>query len=449
MLYGHRADSGNWRSRTRTNLLRVSALGAALVVATACTDTGSGTDDITLDGNRYVLTALAAGDDAAHAAVTVSGMVNAWGFADRAGGHFLVGAGGKAHGFLGDVRSASKTELRTLSQDGFAAMTVPGADSDTSDKSAGTVTGVVANPAPPNSDVFVVRDQPVPFEGVPPLLLSGSARNIVATDSGKISAWTDIAPDGAVIRHDGPANLVFDGSAQKMAFYGIALAPSGDALLAADFGAEPQVRTFDKNWQLVATSGFVNPFATGEAVDAEKPELGRKAVPGDPAPFNLTTIGDRVFVTYAVTRPDADEADEFAVGEREVADLDGERAAGDTPDKGRIAEFAADGTLVRILDDGGRLNAPWAVTVTPSTFGPLSGKLLIGNTGGAGRILAYDDTTGEFVDYVRDTAGAPLSVPGLRGLEFGDGDSLGDSDALYLTAAPTPTTAHFSSIRLK
>ncbi|MFE3443846.1 TIGR03118 family protein [Nocardia sp. NPDC059180] len=445
MLYGHRADSGNWRSRARKNLLRVSALGAALVVAAACSDADSGTDDFALDDNRYVLTALAAGDADAHAAVTVSELVNAWGFADRAGGHFLVGAGGKAFGFLGDVRSAAKPELRTLSQDGFAAMTVPGADSDTSDKSAGTVTGVVANPAPPNSDLFVVRDQPVPFEGVPPLLLTGSARNIIATDSGRISAWTDVAPDGAVIRHDGPANLVFDGSAQKMAFFGIALAPSGDTLLAADFGAEPQVRTFDKNWQPVATSGFANPFATGEAVDADKPELGRKAVPGDAAPFNISTVGDRVFVSYAVTTPDSDDPEEFAVGERQVA----EGADADKPAKGKVAEFAADGTLVRILDDGGRLNAPWAVTVTPSTFGPLSGKLLIGNTGGAGRILAYDDTTGEFVDYVRDTAGAPLSVPGLRGLEFGNGASLGDSDALYLTAAPTPKTAHFSSIRLK
>ncbi|NEW49751.1 TIGR03118 family protein [Nocardia cyriacigeorgica] len=445
MLYGHRADSGNWRSRTA--LLRVSALGAVLVVAAACSDAGSRPDDVALDGNRYVLTALAAGDDDAHAAVTVSELVNAWGFADRAGGHFLVGAGGKAFGFLGDVRSADKPELHTLSQDGFVAMTVPGADSDTSDKSAGTVTGVVANPAPPNSDVFVVRDQPVPFEGLPPLLLTGSARNIIATDSGKISAWTDVAPDGAVIRHDGPANLVFDGSAQQMAFYGIALAPSGDTLLAADFGAEPQVRTFDKNWQLVATAGFANPFATGEAVDADKPELGRTPVPGDLAPFNITVVGDRVFVSYAVTRPHADDTEKFAVGEREVVDADG--SAADEPAKGKVAEFAADGTLVRILDDGGRLNAPWAVTVTPSTFGPLSGKLLIGNTGGAGRILAYDDTTGKFVDYVRDTAGAPLSVPGLRGLEFGNGASLGDSDALYLTAAPTPETAHFSSVRLK
>ncbi|WP_280212458.1 TIGR03118 family protein [Nocardia cyriacigeorgica] len=447
MLYGHRADSGNWRSRT--TLLRMSALATAVALAAACSDSATGTGEVGLDGNRYVVTALASGDEGAHAAVTVSDLVNAWGFSDRPGGHFLVGAGGKAFGFLGDVRSAAKPELHTLSQDGFTAMTVPGVDADTSDKSAGTVTGVVANPAPPNSDAFVVRDQPVPFEGVPPLLLTGSARNIIATDAGTLAAWTDIAPDGAVIRHDGPANLVFDGSAQKMAFYGIALAPSGDKLLAADFGAEPQVRTFDKNWQLVPTSGFANPFATGEAVDAEKPELGRKAVPGDPAPFNVTTIGDRVFVSYAVTRPDSDDAEKFAVGERAVADADGESAAAGKPGKGKVAEFAADGSLVRILDDGGRLNAPWAVTVTPSTFGPLSGKLLIGNTAGAGHILAYDDTTGDFVDYVRDTGGAPLSVPGLRGLEFGDGASLGDSDALYLTAAPTPKTAHFSSIRLK
>src|SRR5690606_39583732 len=70
---------------------------------------------------------------------------------------------------------------------------------------------------------------------------------------------------------------------------GLALAPAGDKLLVADFGEDPQIRTFDKFWQPVATTGFANPFATGDLIDPSTPEKGKKAEPGDPAPFNVTT----------------------------------------------------------------------------------------------------------------------------------------------------------------
>ncbi|MFC7449758.1 TIGR03118 family protein, partial [Rhodococcus daqingensis] len=84
----------------------------------------------------------------------------------------------------------------------------------------------------------------------------------------------------------------------------------------------------------------------------------------------------------------------------------------------------------------GRLNAPWGVALAPADFGALSGKLLVGNFAGAGRILAFDDGTGEFVDYLRDEAGDPVAVEGLWGLLFGNGESLGDANALYFAAGP-------------
>ncbi|WP_179800431.1 MULTISPECIES: hypothetical protein [unclassified Rhodococcus (in: high G+C Gram-positive bacteria)] len=71
----------------------------------------------------------------------------------------------------------------------------------------------------------------------------------------------------------------------------------------------------------------------------------------------------------------------------------------------------------------------------PDEFGALAGKLLVGNFAGAGH-LAFDDATGEFVDYLRDDAGEPLAVEGLWGLLFGNGESLGDADALYSPLAP-------------
>ncbi|MGW4632801.1 TIGR03118 family protein [Nocardia sp. NPDC004415] len=420
-------------------MVRGAVFGAVLLVATACSSSEATTGEVTaLEGNRYGQTNLAADKDSYHAQFTIPEMVDAWGLANRpkgAGGHFWVGAGGKSYQFLGDVHSSSDPKLQKLSQDQLTSVAVPGADADTTDKSVGKTTGVVFNPAPITSDLFVVRDQWVDLDGLP-IPLTGSARFIFATDSGKISAWTEQAPDGAIIRRNGGANQVFDGSAQGMAFFGLALSPAGDKLLAADFGAEPQIRTFDKFWQPVATTGFANPFATGELIDASTPEKGKKAVPGDPAPFNVTTLGSRVFVSYAVTKPDAKDSTAFDKGEEDALDAAADKAADGRPDKGKVAEFDAAGKLVRIIDDGGRLNAPWGVAIAPSNFGALSGKLLIGNFGGLGRVLAYDDTTGTFVDYLRDGQAKPVEIAGLWALLFGNGESLGDANALYFTAGP-------------
>jgi uncharacterized protein (TIGR03118 family) len=92
--------------------------------------------------------------------------------------------------------------------------------------------------------------------------------------------------------------------------------------------------------------------------------------------------------------------------------------------------------LIRIFDDAMRLNAPWGLAIAPANFGLLSGTLLVGNFGGAGRICAFKRDTGAYVDDLRDKAGKALAIAGLWGLQFGNGESLGDSDALYFAAGP-------------
>ncbi len=413
----------------------MSALGLTLVVAVACSDS-TPEEVAALDGNEYVRTDLAANDEQYDAQYTLPDMVRAWGLASRPegmGGHFWVGAGGASFQFVGDVTESSDDGVQTLSRDPLQLVTVPGADADISDTRAGTTTAVVYNPAPVVSDMFFVRDQPVAAEFGP---LNGSARYIFATDSGRISAWTEQGFEGRIVHHDGPATLIFDGHPHGMRFFGLALTPSGDQLLAADFGSEPQIRTFDKNWQLIPTSGFANPFATGDAIDPADPEKGKRAVPGDLAPFNVVTIGDRVFVTYATTRIDENEATDFAAGEPDSLNRSAEHDANGKPNNGKVAEFDATGKLVRILDDDQRLNTPWAVAIAPDDFGPLGGALLVGNTGGAGQVLAYDDTTGTFTDYLRDAEGEPIAIEGLGALMFGNGESLGDVDSLYFTSGP-------------
>lgn len=429
-------------SSFRSGVVCAALLVTAIASATACAPAQSA-DVAAQSGheNRYTTATLAANADSHGAPLVLDDMVNAWGLAIRpqgAGGHFWVGAGGASFEFVGDVTASPVPALRTLHQDELRKVTVPGADSDTSDAGGGKTTGVVFNPAPLTSDSFVVSGQPVEVDGHQQML-AGSSRFLFATDSGRLSAWTEQGADGRIVRHDGPALEMFNGEPQGMNFFGLALAPGrDDTLWAADFGVDPQIRQFDKTWHPVVTEGFANPFATGELIDPADPGRGRHARPGDPAPFNIVALGDRVFVTYAVTKSaeGSPDATEFDAGEEDSLDAEQEAASGDRPDRGKVAEFDAAGTLVRVLDDGGRLNAPWGIALAPADFGDLGGTILVGNFGGAGHIAAFDDATGAFVDYVRDEAGTVLGIEGLWGLLFGNGESLGDSDSLYYTAGP-------------
>jgi uncharacterized protein (TIGR03118 family) len=143
----------------------------------------------------------------------------------------------------------------------------------------------------------------------------------------------------------------------------------------------------------------------------------------------------------AVPRFDAGEEDSLGSEQEKVTDAH--------PDKGKLAEFNSSGALVRVLDDEGKLNAPWGVTLAPANFGPMSGKILVGNFGGAGRIAAFDDITGKFVDYLRDEQGAPIGIDGLWNILFGNGESLGDANALYFAAGQAEETeALFGALRV-
>ena len=446
----------------RSGLALVMSLGltASLVAACSSGDSVESTDSAgpqstqPLPGNRYSQTNLAANNAAYKAQFVFPDMINAWGVAIRpqgAGGHFWVGAGDTSFEFVGDVTDSSDEELRILFQNKLEEVAIPNADDDTSDDSMGKVTGVIFNPAPIESDVFAVRDQPVQVDGAEQML-SGSARFIFATDSGSISAWTEQGdPAEPPVRHNGPAKEVFNGADEGMAFFGIALAPgNGETMLASDFGEDPQIRQFDKDWNLVPTQGFANPFATGDAADAADPAKGKKTVPGDLAPFNIVTEGNRVFVMYATTSGLADQSGKFDPGEEDSLNIEQEKAAKYLPARGKVAEFDASGNLVRVLGDEDRLNAPWGVAIAPDGFGPLRGKILIANFAGAGRILAFDDGTGEFVDYLRDEDGNPAEIQGIWSLLFGNGESLGDSNALYFTAGPQDEAdGLFGALRLK
>ena len=240
-----------------------------------------------------------------------------------------------------------------------------------------------------------------------------------------------------------------------MSFFGVAVkTDTWDTLWTADFGLDPQIRQFDKDWQLVPTQGFMNPFASGELRDPKNANNGNRAKPGDPVPFNIHVLNGRVFVMYCISqilRDDAGlivDAQQFFASTEDSLDLVAEDKTGGFPNRGKLVEYTLSGDLVRIYEDLGRLNAPWGVAVAPANFGLLSNMLLVGNFGGAGKVAAFNQTTGRFIDYMRDDGGEVIGLDGTWGLMFGNGVSLGDTNALYFAAGTASEAAGlFGSLR--
>lgn len=407
--------------------------------------------------NAYQQTNLAASKASYGAPFTFDGMVDAWGIAIRpagAGGHFWVTAGGTSYQFVGDVTASPNTALRTLFQDGLAEVYLPGADALTTADSIGKVTGTAFNGAPIDSNNFRVSQQTATANGAT-VLFDGSARFIFVTDSGTISAWTDRAATGSTVRVNGPSQLVFNGADQGMSFFGVAVkTDTWDVMWTADFGTDPQIRQFDKNWRLTPTQGFVNPFATGELRDPTNPDGGSKPRPGEPVPFNIHVLNDRVFVMYCISQILRNDkgfivsAGQFFASKEDSLDAAGEDKAGGFPNRGKLVEYNPQGELIRVYEDLGRLNAPWGVAIAPANFGLLSNMLLVSNFGGAGKIAAFNQVTGRFIDYMRDPSGNVIGLDGIWGLMFGNGASLGDTNALYFAAGTEGEAAGlFGSLR--
>jgi uncharacterized protein (TIGR03118 family) len=174
---------------------------------------------------------------------------------------------------------------------------------------------------------------------------------------------------------------------------------SGQSYLYAANEATGRVDVFDSSFAPTTLAGaFVDPGAN----------------PAGLVPFNVKSIGDRVYVTYSTGGSDADEA---ALG------------------AGFVSEFNADGTFVRRLTSGGPLSSPWGLAIAPSTFGELSGSLLVGNFSDEfGTINAFSLTDGAYLGSLEDASGNPIVVPYLWEILTGNGGAGGNPGSLYFAA---------------
>lgn len=356
---------------------------AAAVIALSATTMISGCADDTAGG--YTQTNLVANWAAYHPQIVEKGLKNAWGISMRPageGGHFWITANGSgvSYEYVGDVGG------KKLYQDDLKEVAIPGIAAK-----EGTPTGTVFNE---KGKGFVIEQQ---IDGKPVKL---PAKFLFATDEGVVTAWTEKKEkDGSMSR---PTNslTVWDRSAQKASYLGMAISPANDRLYLADFGDEPGLVVLNDSFKEVRNAGFTSPFAK------------------EYKPFNVQTLGDSVFVAYAEWEEP---------GEEEPA-----------PGEGKIAEFTPDGKLVAKWDGGRYLNAPWGMAMAPKDgFGVASGDLLVSNFGD-GTIAVLDSQTHKAKDFLRRPDGNRVEIDGIWGITFGNGESLGEADALYFAAGPGP-----------
>lgn len=379
--------------------------------------------------NTYIQTNFVANKAEYKAGVVEKDFINAWGISIRpagAGGHFWVTAKDVSYEYVGDVQNSPDAILRTMHTDGLKYVKLPvGGD----DKFA---TGTVFSGS---KEHFVITQN---VKGAEPI--TAPAKFFFASDGGIISAWTERKKEDGSFDWPEEAITVIDESKTGAQFFGLAINHTYDKLYAADFGVTPQIRAYDGKFKPIDIK-FDMPFDDNKngKVDA-----------GEYAPFNVQVLRtpeghNNVFVAYAKTQACPDEevkkgsckAGEIFAGEEDVS----------KPGQGRVAEFTEDGKLVAVWQDGGKLSAPWGFAYAPNNFGALSGTLLVTNFGD-GTIAAYDAKTRQFVEVMRDKQDKPIVIDKIWGILFGNGASLGDTNALYFAAGPKDETdGVFGSLR--
>jgi uncharacterized protein (TIGR03118 family) len=215
---------------------------------------------------------------------------------------------------------------------------------------------------------------------------------IFATVNGTISGWGP--PATPVVAGKSTALLKVDESKNGAVFTGLTWIElqGHHFLLAANF-SQRQIEMFDTNFNRVPLSSQL---------------FEDDNLPHDFAPYNVQAVSGLVVVTYAKQNANKTGADDNCGEQCGFVDL-----------------FNSRGELVRRLQAGSWLLAPWGVALAPQDFGFFSHDLLIGNRFG-GTISAYDIATGNFLGDLLDANDQPIAINGLWGLEF---DNRGSNEA--------------------
>jgi uncharacterized protein (TIGR03118 family) len=218
---------------------------------------------------------------------------------------------------------------------------------------------------------------------------------LFATFDGSIQGWSSFNSSATLVGATSTGS-VYTGLA-------ITSKTSGNSLFAAD-SANNRVDIYNGTFQ--KTGSFTDP-----------------TIPAGFAPFGIQDIKGQLYVTYAATNGGSG---------------------------GYIDIFTETGTFVKRFASNGPLNQPWGLAVAPSSWGTLSGTLLVGNNTMTGTIHGYNLTTGKLVGTLKTSTGKAITINGLWALQFGGGSALnGNKNQLFFTAGPSCIDGYFGVINFK
>jgi uncharacterized protein (TIGR03118 family) len=243
--------------------------------------------------------------------------------------------------------------------------------------------------------------------------ISGSNVNFAyATLDGTISYWNSQTPPvkkgtSCAACHITTATVMVNNSAAGASYQGLTIAKNATSGAETFYAANANggIEAYD------AASFAPVTLPPGAFEDAK--------IPKTYSPAGIQAIGPKIYVTYNAI------------------------AGGGT---GFVDAYNTNGKLLLRLQTGW-FNQPWGVALAPASFGAFSNMILVGNTG-SGWIGAYDAANGAFQGFLETSTGAEVTLPGLWGLEFGNGSTeSGPTDVLYFAAGgANQTTGAFGAI---
>ena len=290
-------------------------------------------------------------------------------------------------------------------------VTIPKANPNSKTFPNGTPTGTIANASP--TDFLLAPGAPADF--------------LFSTIDGTISGWNPSVGVAAGAAPPSTHAMVVVKTTDGSSYTGLTSATvNGNRYLYAANFNRGTVDVYNNAFQKVTlhSNGEGDRYRDG---DDDRPFTDDR-LPRDFVPFNVQAIGNDIVVTF-------------------VLHQEGNPLETDGPGLGYVDIFSSSGRLLRRLQHGDWLNAPWGVALAPLDFGIFSHALLVGQfagggtSEGSGTIAAYDLATGSFMGLVQDTTGKPLSINGLWALSPGNSAVAGSYDPagspaseLYFTA---------------
>jgi uncharacterized protein (TIGR03118 family) len=290
-------------------------------------------------------------------------------------------------------------------------VTIPKANPNSKTFPNGTPTGTIANASP--TDFLLAPGAPADF--------------LFSTIDGTISGWNPTIGVAAGAAPPSTHAMVVVKTTDGSSYTGLTSATvNGNRYLYAANFNKGTVDVYSNAFQKVTlhSNGEGDRYRDG---DDDRPFTDDR-LPRDFVPFNVQAIGNDIVVTF-------------------VLHQEGNPLETDGPGLGYVDIFSSSGRLLRRLQHGDWLNAPWGVALAPLDFGIFSHALLVGQfagggtSEGSGTIAAYDLATGSFMGLVQDATGKPLSINGLWALSPGNSAAAGSYDPagspaseLYFTA---------------